>query len=82
LSAELERKRKHERQLSEGRAIVSYEGPAPNVFLGGAAGGGLGALLGFLVGGPVGAVIGGAIGAAIGGGLGAASEEQKRIRNT
>jgi len=74
------RKKDNEKQSGQtvGRAVVAYEGPAPDVFAGGAIGGGLGAVFGFLMGGPVGAALGGALGAAIGGYLGAVSEEEKR----
>jgi hypothetical protein len=58
LSTELERREETRKKLSEGKTNISYEGPAPDVFLGGAVGGGLGALLGFLFGGRIGAVIG------------------------
>lgn len=62
----------------QGRVSIVYEGPAPDVFAGGAVGGGLGAIFGFLIGGPVGAALGGAFGAAVGGHLGAICEEEKR----
>lgn len=74
-------KRKGDEEKNEptqGRVAVAYEGPASDVFAGGAVGGGLGAVFGFLIGGPVGAALGGALGAAIGGYLGAVSEEEKR----
>ena len=44
-----EERLKKERAL--GRTVVTYEGPAPKVFAGGAFGGGMGAAIGFLIGG-------------------------------
>ena len=66
---------RRQRGANWGQSKVGYEGPAPNVFAGGALGGGFGAVLGFLLGGPIGAAIFGGLGAAIGGGLVAQSEE-------
>jgi len=70
--------RRERDETAQGRVVVAYEGPAPNVFAGGALGGGLGAIIGFIVGGPIGAMVGGALGAAVGGWLGAMSEEEKQ----
>lgn len=76
------RYRKEQKEPIQGRAMVAYEGPAPDAFFGGATGGGLGAVIGFLLGGPAGAAIGAALGAAIGGWLGAVSEEEKKNKRT
>jgi len=72
------RRRKEQNEPLRGRVMVAYEDPAPDVFLGGATGGGFGSVIGFIIGGPAGAIIGGALGAAIGAWLGAVSEEEKR----
>lgn len=69
---------RQEETMPSERIIVVYEGPASDVFVGGATGGGLGAVFGFLVAGTTGAIIGGALGAALGGWLGAASDEERR----
>lgn len=79
--SEIRNKNKHSREQDEilqGRVAIAYEGPTPDVFAGGALGGGLGAIIGFTVGGPIGAMVGGALGAAVGGWLGAMSEEERR----